>query len=106
MAQEIEDLYRERNWELATEISLYLIEHPELDVPQDALIVPQVLGERRFKRLGQTYCPQGSRDRTTSRLFLRGSDGARSLTHFASTDQSSLENQDDLLRGWNEFFGG
>ncbi|PYS35807.1 MAG: hypothetical protein DMF75_02585 [Acidobacteria bacterium] len=48
MAQEIEDLYRERNWEMATEISLYLIEHPELDVPQDALIIPQVLGERRF----------------------------------------------------------
>jgi hypothetical protein len=48
MAQEIEDLYRERNWELATEISLYLIEHPELDVAQDALIVPQVLGGRRF----------------------------------------------------------
>ena len=46
MAQEIEDLYRERNWEMATEISLYLIEHPELDVPQDGLIIPQVLGER------------------------------------------------------------
>ncbi len=48
MAREIEDLYQERNWELATEISLYLIEHPELDIPQGAVIIPQVLGERRF----------------------------------------------------------
>lgn len=48
MAQEIENLYRQRNWELATEISLYLIEHPEVDIPQGAVIIPQVPGDRRF----------------------------------------------------------
>ena len=48
MAREIEDFYKQRNWELATEISLYLIEHPELDIPRGAIIIPQVLGERRF----------------------------------------------------------
>jgi hypothetical protein len=48
MAQEIEDFYRQRNWELATEISLYLIEHPEVEIPPGAVIIPQVPGERRF----------------------------------------------------------
>lgn len=30
MAQRLENFYRQRNWELATEISLYLIGHPKV----------------------------------------------------------------------------
>jgi len=48
MAQKLEDFYRQRNWELATEISLYLIEHSEVDIPRGAVIIPQVPGDRRF----------------------------------------------------------
>lgn len=53
MAQNIEDLYRQKNWELATEISLYLIEHPEVDIPHGAVIIPQVPGDRRFNAWAQ-----------------------------------------------------
>jgi hypothetical protein len=48
MAQNLENFYRQRNWELATEISLYLIEHPEVDIPHGTVIVPQVPGDRQF----------------------------------------------------------
>ena len=59
MAQEIEDLYRQRNWELATEISLYLIEHPEVDIPQGAVITHQVPGDRRFNAWARRVALKG-----------------------------------------------
>ena len=48
MAQAIENYYRDKNWELATEISLYLIEHPEVAIPHEAVIIPQLPGDRKF----------------------------------------------------------
>ena len=53
MAQEIEDLYRERNWELATEISLYLIgvtAYTRAQEDQGARLCAEALGTEAVHR--------------------------------------------------------